>query len=97
MKISVMITCWNYGRFLAEAIESVLRQTYRDFDIMVVDDGSEDNTASVCRNYPQVRYIHCPHRGISAARNTAVQAADNELLAFLDADDQYAPEKLEKQ
>ncbi|MBQ1325650.1 MAG: glycosyltransferase family 2 protein [Solobacterium sp.] len=97
MKVSVLIPCWNYGRFLPTAIESVLAQTYSDYDITVVDDGSEDNTAAVCRNYPQVKYLYCAHRGVAAARNTAIRASDGEMIAFLDADDQYVPDKLKKQ
>ena len=97
MKVSVLISCWNYGRFLPAAIESVLSQTYRDYDITVVDDGSEDNTAAVCASFPQVRYICTPHRGVASARNTAIKETNGELIAFLDGDDLYVPEKLQKQ
>ena len=97
MKISVLIPTYNYGRFLPQAIESVLAQTWRDFDVTVVDDGSDDDTALVCARYAAVKYIALPHRGVGAARNAAVRASDGALIAFLDADDMFAPDKLEKQ
>lgn len=96
-RISVLIPTWNRERYLGRAIESVLEQSYRDFEIVVADDGSEDATAELVRRYAGVRYVYQPHRGIPAARNLALEAANGELIAWLDSDDLYAPAKLEKQ
>lgn len=96
-RVSVLIPCYNVGRFLADAIDSVLAQTYRDFEIIVVDDGSEDNTAEVAARYPGLRYIHNRHSGISVSRNLALAEARGEFVVFLDADDMWTPDKLEKQ
>lgn len=91
---TVVITCYNHGRFLAEAIESVLTQTFRPVEIIVVDDGSTDDTAAVCQRYPTVRTIYQDNAGLSAARNTGLGAARGDLVAFLDADDLLAPEAI---
>lgn len=96
-EVSVLIPCYNAGRFLKDALESVLSQTYTDYEIILVDDGSEDNTAEVAGQYPQVSYIRCEHKGVSAARNTALALAKGEFITFLDADDMWMPQKLEKQ
>lgn len=96
-RVSVLIPCYNAGRYLAAALDSVLAQTYQDFEIIVVDDGSEDNTADIVAQYPQVKYVPCEHHGVSTARNTAIAQASGEILVFLDADDLWLPEKLEKQ
>ena len=78
-------------------MDSVLSQTYTDYEIILVDDGSEDNTAEIAGQYPQVNYIRCKHKGVAAARNTAVALAKGEFITFLDADDMWMPQKLEKQ
>lgn len=96
-RVSVLIPCYNAGRFLGQALDSVLGQTYQDYEIIVADDGSEDDSAAVCARYPQVRYFYHAHSGISVTRNLAVSKARGALIAFLDADDLWHPEKLEKQ
>ena len=96
-RVSVLIPCYNAGAYLAQAVESVLEQTYQDFEILVVDDGSTDDSAAVARGFERVRYIPSKHSGISATRNLALKHAQGELITFLDADDLWAPEKLEKQ
>lgn len=96
-RVSVLIPTYNAGRYLGAALESVLGQTYQDFEIIVVDDGSEDDTAAVAARYPQVRYFYNAHSGISVTRNLAISKAKGEMIAFLDADDMWAPDKLEKQ
>ena len=96
-RVSVLIPCYNAGRYLAAALDSVLAQTYRDFEIIVVDDGSEDDSAAVAARYPQVQYFYHTHSGISVTRNLAISKARGEILVFLDADDLWVPEKLEKQ
>lgn len=99
--ISVIISCYNYGRFLKEAIESVLNQTYQDFEIIVVDDHSTDRTAEVMAEYinnPKISYIqHDAHVGQVWNKNSGIELAKGEFIAFLDADDAYYPRKLEKQ
>lgn len=96
-RVSVLIPCYNAGRYLAEALDSVLAQTYRDFEIIVVDDGSTDDSAAVAARYPQVRYFHHIHSGISVTRNLCLSKAEGEFVVFLDADDLWVPEKLAKQ
>jgi len=94
-KISVIIPTYNRQEFLVRAIESVLGQTCADFELIVVDDGSTDDTARCVAGYGgQVRYVYQENRGPAAARNTGIRAAEGELLAFLDSDDRFAPEKL---
>ncbi len=97
-RISVVIPTYNYGRFIAEAIESVLQQTYPRIEIIVVDDGSTDNTEKVLSSFgDRIRYIRQANQGVGAARNTGVKESSGELIAFLDADDYWHPQKLEKQ
>ncbi|WP_159448106.1 glycosyltransferase family 2 protein [Papillibacter cinnamivorans] len=95
--ISVIVPCYNYGRFLKECLESVFAQTFRDFEVLVVDDGSEDDTREAVRNFSAARYFYQEHRGISEARNRGLREAGGEWIAFLDADDLWLPDKLEKQ
>ena len=96
--ISVIITAYNYERYLAAAIESVLTQTRLPDEVIVVDDGSVDGTAAVAQQFGrQVRYDFQPHGGIGAARNRGLQLAGGRFLAFLDADDQWTPNKLDLQ
>jgi cellulose synthase/poly-beta-1,6-N-acetylglucosamine synthase-like glycosyltransferase len=92
--VSVIIPCYNYGHFLAEAIESVAQQRYPAKEIVVVDDGSTDNTREVAARYPEVRYIHQNNQGLSAARNTGIRQSRGTYLVFLDADDWLLPEAL---
>ncbi|HBE81528.1 MAG TPA: glycosyltransferase family A protein [Pyrinomonadaceae bacterium] len=96
--LSVIIPAYNYGRFIAEAIESVLVQTMRPVEIVVVDDGSTDDTAEmVARFGDAVKYIRQENAGVCIARNRGVAESNGELIAFLDADDIWEPTKLEKQ
>jgi glycosyltransferase involved in cell wall biosynthesis len=97
--VSAIITSYNYGRFLGAALESVLSQTYPAHEIIVVDDGSTDDTAQVAARYAGrgVRYLYQENRGASAARNLGIRNSSGALIAFLDADDRWLPEKLEKQ
>lgn len=85
--VSIVIPCYNHGRFLAEAIDSVLKQTWSPVEIIVVDDGSSDNTRLVADQYPAVRYVYQTNQGLSAARNTGVHHSRGEFILFLDADD----------
>jgi glycosyltransferase involved in cell wall biosynthesis len=94
-KVSVLIVSYNYGRFLRPCIESVLAQTCsEELEIVLVDDGSTDETAEVLRGFPMVRAVFQPHAGVAAARNRAFREATGDYLAFLDADDLWKKEKL---
>jgi len=99
-RVSVIIPAYNAATYLPHAMESVMRQTFADWEIVLVDDGSTDHTAAVCQEYQsklqRLQYIHQPNRGISAARNTALQAARGEFIALLDADDVWLPQRLER-
>lgn len=99
--VSVIIPSYNYANYLPRAIESVQSQTYRQFELIIVDDGSTDNTASVVdtytANFPNLFYIYQNNSGPNAARNRGIDLAKGELIALLDADDEWLPEKLEKQ
>lgn len=97
-KVSVIIPTYNRGRFISHAIMSVLSQTYKDYEIIVVDDGSTDDTKKRVQKFgDQVRYIYQKNRGPSAARNTGIRRAKGKYIAFCDSDDQFLPDKLEKQ
>jgi hypothetical protein len=96
--ISVVIPAFNAGRFIKRTIDSVLSQTYKDYEIIVVDDGSADNTGELVKSYGEkVRYIYQPNAGDGPARSTGVKAAKGEWIAFLDHDDEWLPEKLQLQ
>jgi glycosyltransferase involved in cell wall biosynthesis len=94
-RVSVVIPCFNYGRFLGAAIESVLAQAYPEIEVTVVDDGSTDETRSVAAAYESVHYVWQPNRGLSDARNHGVALATGEFMLFLDADDQLSPDAIE--
>lgn len=91
---SIAIACYNQGRFLGQAIRSCLEQTSRPREILVVDDGSSDDTREVAEGFPEVRYVHQPNAGLSAARNTGLALATTPRILFLDADDWLTPEAL---
>src|ERR687890_1245755 len=93
--VSVVIPCYNQAHFLGEAIESVLAQSYKDFEIIVVDDGSPDNTSEVAARYPGVRCVRQENQGLAGARNTGIRESKGEYLVFLDADDRLLAEALE--
>jgi glycosyltransferase involved in cell wall biosynthesis len=91
---------YNYAHFLPGAVESVLGQTMSDLELIVVDDGSTDNTSEVIRPYladSRVRFQPVPHGGVSAAKNTGICLSRAPLVGFLDSDDRWLPEKLERQ
>jgi glycosyltransferase involved in cell wall biosynthesis len=93
--VSVVIPCYNQAHFLSEAIESVLAQTYPHFEIVVVDDGSTDNTQEVASRYPGMRCVRQENLGLAEARNTGIRRSNGSFLVFLDADDRLLPNALE--
>jgi glycosyltransferase involved in cell wall biosynthesis len=96
--VTAVIATYNYGRFVTQAVESVLAQTYGNIEIIVVDDGSDDDTREQLAPYAdRIRYIYQENQSVAAARNTGIRAATSDLIAFLDADDVWHPHKLELQ
>ena len=97
-RVAVVIPTYNRASLLERAIDSVLKQTYRDYEVIVVDDGSEDGTADLMERQKSCRYIRLPHSGLPAvARNTGVRSTAAPFIAFLDSDDRWREDKLEKQ
>jgi glycosyltransferase involved in cell wall biosynthesis len=94
---TVIIPVYNGLRYLPEAVESALGQTYRPVEVIVIDDGSTDGSGEAARRYASVRVHRQDHGGIGAARNTAIAHAAGAYLSFLDADDVWLPGKLELQ
>jgi glycosyltransferase involved in cell wall biosynthesis len=92
--VTVVIPCYNQASYLGEAIESVRAQTYRGFEIVVVDDGSTDATAAVAGSHPEVRLLRQRNAGLSAARNAGLELSRGGYLVFLDADDRLLPNAL---
>jgi len=92
--VSVIIPCYNHGRYLLEALTSVWEQEYPAVEILVIDDGSTDDTREVALRYPSVNYYYQPNQGLSAARNTGIAHSTGEYLLFLDADDWLLPQAL---
>lgn len=99
-KVSIIIATYNYARYLPMAIDSVLKQTFQDFQLIIVNDGSTDDTDGMIRPYlenPKVRYVVQKNQGQAVAFNNGIAQSTGELIAFLDADDIWMPNKLEKQ
>jgi glycosyltransferase involved in cell wall biosynthesis len=99
IEVSVIIPTYNSAHYLPTTIDSVLAQTVKNIEILVVDDGSTDNTAEVLNGYDgaRVRYLPKQNGGVSTARNHGIENAAGKYVAFLDADDIWHPQKLEKQ
>ena len=93
--VSVVIPCYNHAQFLGGAIESVLAQSYPEVEIVVVDDGSPDDTAGVAAGYPSVKLVQTTNQGLSRARNNGIAAGTGSLYVFLDADDRLTPGAIE--
>lgn len=94
--VSVIIPTYNHGQYLLIALKSVFNQTYRNIEIIIIDDGSTDNTKIILNPYmDKIKYIHFQHnQGVSKARNVGIMAAKGEYIAFLDADDRWKPFKI---
>ncbi len=97
-EISVIIPAYNSAHFLKDALDSVLAQTFRDLEVLVIDDGSTDNTRELVSSYGgQLRYFYQQNSGVALARNRGIEESRARYIAFLDADDLWMPEKLERQ
>ena len=100
-QVSVIIPCYNQGKFLSEALDSVLSQTCDSWECLIIDDGSNDNTAEVAARYAErdgrICYLHQLNRGLSAARNRGLRESNGRYVQFLDADDVLLPEKIARQ
>jgi glycosyltransferase involved in cell wall biosynthesis len=97
ISISVIIPVYNCDRYLAEAIQSVLDQSYPVHEIIVVNDGSTDESVAIAQQFSQITLLSQTNKGAGASRNLGIQSAKGELIAFLDADDRWLPTKLEQQ
>jgi glycosyltransferase involved in cell wall biosynthesis len=98
--ISIIIPTYNRAEFISQAVESVLGQTMHEWELLVVDDGSTDNTCEVLAAYrrdPRIHYFYQLNQGQSVARNEALRMIQGDFVGFLDSDDLWAPDKLEKQ
>jgi glycosyltransferase involved in cell wall biosynthesis len=97
-QVSVVIPAYNCAAYVGQAVDSVLRQTYTDWEIIVVDDGSRDDTKLILEQYgDRIRYIYQQNQGVSIARNRGIELARGEFIAFLDADDYFLPDKIAAQ
>ena len=96
VKVSVIMPAYNSEVYIRESIDSVLAQTFADFELIVVDDGSTDTTAAIVESYTdsRIRLIRQPNRGVSVARNTGLEASQGQFITFLDSDDLYYPDFL---
>lgn len=95
LQVSVIIPAYNGSRYIQSAIESVITQTYRNWELIIVDDGSTDNTGKIVQQYShKLRYSYQENQGVAAARNRGILEAQGELIAFLDQDDWFLPDKL---
>src|SRR3954469_15826533 len=94
-RVTIILPVYNHERYLQEALDSIYSQTYSDYQIIAIDDGSTDSSLQILnKNGTRLRLIEAGHRGAAAARNTAIRAADSEYIAFMDADDVWTPERL---
>lgn len=92
--VSVIVPLYNYAYYIEAALNSVFEQSYRPIEVIVVDDGSTDNSAAIVRTYQDVRYYYQTNQSAAVARNNGIAVANGEFIAFLDADDLWHPDKL---
>ena len=97
--VSIIIPIYGVEAFIAATLQSVLDQTFQDFEVILVDDASPDRSVEICQQFtdPRLRIVRQENRGLAGARNTGIRHAQGELLAFLDGDDLWLPEKLARQ
>ncbi len=98
-KVSVIVPVYGVEKYIAATVQSVLDQTYKNFEILIIDDASPDKTIEICQKFTdtRIKIIHQVNRGLAGARNTGIRHAQGEYLAFLDGDDLWLPQKLERQ
>ncbi len=96
-KVSILMCVYNGESFIDDAIKSVLQQTYKNFELIILDDGSTDNTANIIKKYDNIHYVYQKHSGIIMSRNNLLKYANGEYISWLDADDLYEKTKLSKQ
>jgi glycosyltransferase involved in cell wall biosynthesis len=98
-QVSVVIPVYNVEKYIAATVQSVLNQTYADFELLIVDDGSPDRSSEICQQFndPRITIIRQANRGLAGARNTGIRRASGQYIAFLDGDDLWLPDQLEKQ
>ena len=92
--VSIIIPCFNYGRYLPEAFESIFSQSYPNIEIILIDDGSTDDTRQIVERYNKVKYFYQANKGLSAARNAGIENSSGDFLVFLDADDWLLPDAI---
>jgi glycosyltransferase involved in cell wall biosynthesis len=101
LKVSIIIPCFNYGRFLFESVRSVISQTHQNWECLIIDDGSVDNTKEIAESLvrldSRVKYYYKSNGGLSSTRNYGIEKAKGDFIGFLDADDLYHERKLEDQ
>jgi glycosyltransferase involved in cell wall biosynthesis len=95
--VTVIVPVYNGERYLALALKSIFEQDYHPLEIIVVDDGSVDGSADIAKSFPGIHYIHQPNQGVAVARNIGLNAARGQFIAFLDQDDSWMPNKLNRQ
>ena len=96
--VSIIITCYNYGKFVKDAIDSAINQTYKPIEIVIVNDGSTDNSDDIIKSYlqnPNIVYVTQSNTGLSIARNNGIEKSTGEIIVCLDADDYFSPEYIE--
>lgn len=97
--VSIIMPTYNRAGFISETIQSVIDQNWQNWELIIIDDGSDDNTSQVVSNFtdPRIKYNTCSHTGIDYCRNIGLQKSTGELIAFIDSDDLWSPLKLEAQ
>src|SRR4028119_483182 len=97
-KVSVIIPVYKVEKYVAATVQSVLQQTYKNFELLLIDDGSPDRSVEICQQFtdPRIKIISQTNRGLAGARNTGIRHAQGDYIALLDGDDMWLPNKLEK-
>jgi glycosyltransferase involved in cell wall biosynthesis len=99
-KVSIVVTCYNYGKYISDCLNSILKQKYQNYEVIIIDDGSTDNTNEMLRTFlenPKIKYFKQENMGQAGAKNNGIKNSSGEFIAFLDADDMWADNMLEKE